>query len=58
MPRPELQEWQAAALFLEEQGSAAAGDNATVEGARPPAAVSSVIQAWHPTGRLVFRLCI
>lgn len=52
MRRPELQDWQGAALTLDPhmgvvQGGAGAGAQRP---AADPAAVSSVVQAWHPTG--------
>ena len=48
---PELQDWQGPAFMLEQPMSAFEG--AEPHAPRPaadPAAVSSVIQAWHPTG--------
>ena len=51
MHSPQLQCWQGSAIFLEQEGSPAAGAEADgLGGPADPAAVSSAVQAWHPTG--------
>lgn len=53
MHLPELQDWQGPAFVLEEPMSAAEGaEGGAQRPAANPAAVSTVIQAWHPTGIL------
>ena len=55
MHSPQLQDWQGSTIFLQQEESAAAGADADGLGAAhcpaaDPVAVSSVVQAWHPTG--------
>lgn len=53
MRQPELQDWQGPTLIREQPVSAAKGaEGGAQRPAADTAAVSSVMQAWHPTGIL------